>query len=228
MKRMAAHIRKLRKEGEFDKSQFYEGKFSNFMNDFNTLLKEFNRSSDEVETLTGDRMLEKYKASVAKSWGGKHEKDDNIKPLTTEEVTKKMSGYEQRREELAAKRQTQLALKAAERLAIEAPQKQRGEGQAASAPTPAEEEAGSEEEDEDIIERVIVKNDPNTGKHESKIIRDRFEAAKKIRDAARAKATQQPAKPKSTRPKIEDMDLKDLDDINKYHNQTLDSGDDTD
>jgi hypothetical protein len=141
-----------------------------------------------------------------------------------------MSSFEQRREELAAKRQTQLAIKAAERLAIEAPRTQEPSGGQAAG---AVEEASSEEDDDDIIERVVVKNDPNTGKHESKAIRDRFEAAKKIRDEARAKVkaesakSTKPARP-TTRPKIEDMDLQDLDDINKYHNQTLESDSDED
>lgn len=216
MKRMADQIRRLRKEGEFDKSQFYEGKFAGFMNDFNTLLKEFNRSSDEVEVLSGERTLEKYKASVAKSWKHKPEKEGNVKPVTTEEVMKKMSSFEQRREELAAKRQVQLALKGAERLAIAAKPRE-------SDDEPEEEGESSSEEDEEIIERVVVKNDPNTGKHESKAIREKFEAAKKLRDAQLAQS--QAAKPK-TKPKIEDMDLKDLDDVNKYHNDLLNSDSD--
>ncbi len=227
MKRMAEHIRKLRKEGEFDKSQFYEGKFAGFMNDFNTLLKEFNRSSDEVEVLSGDRMLEKYKASVAKSWKHKPEKEGNVKPVTTEEVMKKMSSYEQRREELAAKRQVQLAIKGAERLAIEAKPKTKAPR---DSDDESEEEQGesSSEEDEEIIERVVVKNDPNPGKGESKAIREKFEAAKKAREEQMRAAAAARPKPstKTTKPKIEDMDLKDLDDVNQYHNDLLNSDSD--
>lgn len=223
MKRMADQIRKLRKEGEFDKSQFYEGKFAGFMSDFNTLLKEFNRSSDEVEVVSGDRMLEKYKASVAKSWKHKPEKEGNVKPVTTEEVMKKMGSFEQRREELAAKRQVQLALKGAERLAIAAKPRE-----SESEPEEAEAEGeSSSEEDEEIIERVVVKNDPNTGKHESKAIRAKFEAAKKLRDTQLAQAkSSKPKTSKSTKPTIEEMDLKDLDDVNQYHNDLLNSDSD--
>lgn len=212
MKRMAKHLRKLRKEGEYDRAQFYEGKFASFMNDFNTLLKEFNRNSDEVEVLSGDRMLEKYKASVSKSWKHKPEKEDAVKPMGEDEAKKKMETFAQRREELAAKRQAQLALKGVERLAIEAKPKAKVEAEpGAPSRRSSEEGSSSSEDDDEMIERVIVKNDPNPGKLDSKKIKEKFAAAKAA---------------KGPKVDIDDMNLGDLDDVKKYQADLLDSDSD--
>lgn len=189
--KLAKHLREAGGSGEFDKAQFIRDRTGKFFADFNTILKEYNKSSEDPEGIPGDRLLEKYKAGVTKSWKHQPEKPDAVKPITKEELDRGTSDFAARSAAIAARRdaERQRTIEGPTRLAI-----------TAGSDVPVTIDESSEEDDIEILDR-IVRGDPNPGKGESDKIKQRFEA-----EIERRKARAQQSQSVKSSVKIEEID----------------------